>query len=174
MPKQKHAPSTKCQKEHSREVLSRDRQSDGHFYQAGRDAVDMLLKNIIPFMAFISMLIGFINYTGVGDLLAQALAPFSDSIIGMLLIAFICSMPFLSLILGPGGVIAQVVGVLIGTQIGGTIPVAYALPALLLSMLKQVVISFRLVYPAKQNLKPCKSESQRSCIAGSLQVCLQY
>lgn len=103
----------------------------GIFYQAGRDAVDMLLKNIIPFMAFISMLIGFINYTGVGDLLAQALAPFSDSIIGMLLIAFICSMPFLSPILGPGGVIAQVVGVLIGTQIGlGTIPVAYALPAL--------------------------------------------
>ncbi|EEV49102.1 MULTISPECIES: PTS glucitol/sorbitol transporter subunit IIB [Enterococcus] len=103
----------------------------GIFYQAGRDAVDMILKNIIPFMAFISMIIGIINYTGIGDLIAKGLAPFSDSIIGMLAIAFICSMPFLSPILGPGGVIAQVVGVLIGTQIGaGTIPVVYALPAL--------------------------------------------
>ncbi len=29
----------------------------GIFYQAGRDSVDMLIKNIIPFMAFISMLL---------------------------------------------------------------------------------------------------------------------
>lgn len=103
----------------------------GVFYQAGRDAVDMLLKNIIPFMAFISMLIGIINYTGIGDMIANLLAPISDSIIGMIVIAFICSLPFLSPILGPGAVIAQVVGVLIGTQIAaGTIPVTYALPAL--------------------------------------------
>ncbi|NWO00749.1 PTS glucitol/sorbitol transporter subunit IIB [Tetragenococcus halophilus] len=103
----------------------------GIFYQAGRDTVDMLIKNIIPFMAFISMLIGIINYTGLGDMIAQLLAPFSDSIIGMVVIAFICSLPFLSPILGPGAVIAQVVGVLIGTQIAnGTLPVTYALPAL--------------------------------------------
>lgn len=103
----------------------------GIFYQAGRDAVDMLLKNIIPFMAFISMLIGIINYTGIGNVIANLLAPISDSIIGMLVIAFICSLPFLSPILGPGAVIAQVVGVLIGTQIAaGSIPVTYALPAL--------------------------------------------
>lgn len=103
----------------------------GVFYQAGRDAVEMLLKNIIPFMAFISVLIGIINYTGVGDMIANLLAPISDSILGMIVIAFICSLPFLSPILGPGAVIAQVVGVLIGTQIAaGSIPVTYALPAL--------------------------------------------
>lgn len=103
----------------------------GVFYQAGRDAVEMLLKNIIPFMAFISVLIGIINYTGVGDMIANLLAPISDSILGMIIIAFICSLPFLSPILGPGAVIAQVVGVLIGTQIAaGSIPITYALPAL--------------------------------------------
>lgn len=103
----------------------------GVFYQAGRDAVEMLLKNIIPFMAFISVLIGIINYTGVGDMIANLLAPISDSILGMIVIAFICSLPFLSPILGPGAVIAQVIGVLIGTQIAaGSIPVTYALPAL--------------------------------------------
>ena len=103
----------------------------GVFYQAGRDTVEMILKNIIPFMAFISMLIGIINYTGVGDLIANLLVPLSDSIFGFVIIAFICSLPFLSPILGPGAVIAQVVGVLIGSQIAmGTIPVTYALPAL--------------------------------------------
>ncbi|NUF26930.1 PTS glucitol/sorbitol transporter subunit IIB [Gilliamella sp. ESL0254] len=103
----------------------------GIFYQAGRDSTDMLIKNIIPFMAFISMLIGIINYTGIGNVIATTLSPLAGSIWGMMLIAFICSLPILSPILGPGAVIAQVIGVLIGSQIAiGAIPVAYALPAL--------------------------------------------
>lgn len=103
----------------------------GIFYQAGRDSTDMLIKNIIPFMAFISMLIGIINYTGIGTAIATTLSPLAGSLWGMMAIAFICSLPFLSPILGPGAVIAQVIGVLIGSQIAiGAIPVAYALPAL--------------------------------------------
>ncbi|AXQ77829.1 PTS sorbitol transporter subunit IIB [Streptococcus chenjunshii] len=103
----------------------------GIFYQAGRDTVDMLIKNIIPFMAFMSTIIGIINYTGVGNIIANLLEPLSGSILGFILIAFICSIPFISPVLGPGAVIAQVIGVLIGTQIAqGTIPVTYALPAL--------------------------------------------
>lgn len=103
----------------------------GIFYQAGRDTVEMLFKNIIPFMAFMSTIIGIINYTGVGNVIAKLLEPLSGSIVGFIVIAFICSIPFVSPVIGPGAVIAQVIGVLIGTQIAqGTIPVTYALPAL--------------------------------------------
>lgn len=104
----------------------------GIFFNAGRRSIDQLVRNVLPFMAFVTMLIGLILYTGIGDVLARPMGPLANNIFGLLVISAICGLPFLSPILGPGAVIAQVIGVaIIGPQIAnGTIAPAMALPAL--------------------------------------------
>ena len=103
----------------------------GKFFQAGRDTIDMVIKNILPFMAFTATLLGIISASGLGNVIAKTIAPLCGTLPGMLVICFICSLPFLSPILGPGAVIAQIVGTLLGAQFAtGAIPARYALPAL--------------------------------------------
>ncbi|MDE2383801.1 MAG: PTS glucitol/sorbitol transporter subunit IIB [Alphaproteobacteria bacterium] len=104
----------------------------GIFFSAGRRTIDQVVRNVLPFMAFVTMLIGIILYTGIGDFLAHWMAPLANNIVGLLVISAICGLPFLSPILGPGAVIAQVIGVaLIGPQLAnGAISPKMALPAL--------------------------------------------
>lgn len=101
------------------------------FYQAGRDTIDQVVRNILPFMAFVSTLIGIILASGIGNWIAHGIEGLAGNIVGLLIVSLICAIPLLSPLLGPGAVIAQVVGVLVGVQIGqGLIPPQLALPAL--------------------------------------------
>ena len=104
----------------------------GTLYQAGREAIDQVIRNILPFMAFISLIIGIITYTKIGEDIAKLIAPLAGSLFGMIIISLICAIPIFSPLLGPGAVIAQIVGTLLGGTLiaQGTIPAAYALPAL--------------------------------------------
>lgn len=101
------------------------------FNQAAREAIQTMLNTIIPFMAFVSLLIGVIQGSGVGNWLAKLMVPLAGNVWGLILIGFICSLPFLSPLLGPGAVSSQIIGTLIGVEIGkGNIPPQMALPAL--------------------------------------------
>lgn len=103
----------------------------GIMYQAGRDAVEMVWKNVLPFMAFVAVIVGIMNGTGLGTLIATALEPLAGNPVGLVVLSLIVGFPVLSPLLGPGAVMAQIIGTLLGTLFASkTLPVAMALPAL--------------------------------------------
>ena len=101
------------------------------FLAAGRQTIELTLHTILPFMAYVSLLLGIVNYTGIARGIANVLSPIATNPLGLIAIAVITALPFLSPILGPGAAIAQVIGTLMGGQIAiGALPVQYALPTL--------------------------------------------
>ncbi len=112
----------------------------GTIYQAGRETIDIVIGTILPFIAFISVIVGVILYDWngadvdggtIGNALATVLEPLAGSPLGLVALTVIIAMPFLSPVLGPGAVIAQVIGTVLGTSFAnGDIDPQYALPAL--------------------------------------------
>lgn len=99
--------------------------------EASKDSVKTVLETVIPFMVFISAIVGIVNYTGIGQWLANLMAPAMSNIPSMILISFVCVLPFIAPLIAPGAAVGQVASILIGTQIAaGTISPVYALPAL--------------------------------------------
>ena len=73
------------------------------FNQAARDAVQTAINTLLPFM--------------VGTFFSTLLQPLLGSIPGLLVLGIICSIPGLSAILGPGAVISQILGGIMGAEI---------------------------------------------------------
>ena len=59
----------------------------GIFFNAGRRTIDQVVRNVLPFMAFVTMLIGIILYTGIGDIIAKPMGPLANNIVGLLVIS---------------------------------------------------------------------------------------
>ncbi len=101
------------------------------FNQAARDAVQTCINTLLPFMAFVSMLIGIINGSGFGAAFSNLLQPLLGNIGGLLVLGVVCSIPGLSALLGPGAVISQILGGIFGAEIAvGNIPPSLALVGL--------------------------------------------
>ncbi len=104
----------------------------GTLYQSGRHSVDQVVRNILPFMCFISFVIGLILYTGIGNFIAEHVSGLASSLPGLVLLGALGGIPVLSPLLGPGAVMAQVIGSLIGATLitSGAMAPSLALPAL--------------------------------------------
>ena len=73
----------------------------GTMYQAGRDTIDTIIRIILPFIAFISVIVGIINSTVIGNFLAETLSPLASSLPGLLLLS-VASPYGPRALLGPG------------------------------------------------------------------------
>ena len=101
------------------------------FQQSAREAVKTCLEMILPFMGFAALFIGICKGSGLTQFLAGLMRPMGGSLLGLMALGIICSIPGLSAILGAGAVAAQMFSAVIGELIaGGSIPPAMALPAL--------------------------------------------
>ncbi|MGC3206425.1 PTS sorbitol transporter subunit IIB, partial [Enterococcus faecalis] len=61
------------------------------FNQSAREGVQTMINTVIPFMAYVSLLIGVIQGSGIGEFFANMMAPLAGNIVGLTIIGFICS-----------------------------------------------------------------------------------
>ena len=87
------------------------------FNQAARNAVQTVINTLLPFMAFVCLLIGIINGTGFGTFFSTLLQPLLGNVFGLMILGIVCAIPGLSAILGPGAVISQILGSIMGAEI---------------------------------------------------------
>ena len=98
-------------------------------YQAGRETINTMIKTILLFAAFVSMSASSSRQASA-MIIAHLVVPLAGNVGGLIILSLICSFPFLSPF-SPPCRIAQVIGVLIGVEIGkGAVPPHLALPAL--------------------------------------------
>lgn len=98
--------------------------------QGAKQSVDVSIKDILPFMAFYSLVLGLINFTGLGKAMGYGFYPDLGTLPGLLILAIICGLPIISPLVGSGALIGQLLSVIIGYGImTGTFPVILALPA---------------------------------------------
>ena len=71
------------------------------FYAAGRETINITIKSILPFMAFVSMILGIISISGLGNVIATTISPLTSTLPGMLVISLhlslLCLVPARSL-----------------------------------------------------------------------------
>lgn len=101
------------------------------FFNGAKQAVNMTVGSILPFLIFLSFMGGLLTSSGFGTFIANLLTPLVGSVVGLIIFALIIGIPVLSPLLAPGAVVQSILGTLIGTMIGaGQVPVTLALPAL--------------------------------------------
>ncbi|WKY45266.1 PTS sorbitol transporter subunit IIB [Eubacteriaceae bacterium ES2] len=98
---------------------------------AGRETVDTTLKDILPMMVVFALIAGTIMYTGLGDLMKSYVFPYLGTMPGLIVLALICSLPFVSPRIAPFAIAGQIFSLLIGIGIAlGAVPIYLSLPAL--------------------------------------------
>lgn len=115
------------------------------FYAAGRETIDVTLKSILPFMAFVSMILGIIQASGIGDVIANVISPVASTLPGMLIISFICACRLFLRSLAPVQSLLRLLGLCSALRLGWEIFLR-SMPCLhfSLSMHRPVVTSSRL------------------------------
>ena len=72
------------------------------FFAAGRESIEMVIKNVLPFMAFTSTILGIIQVSGLGNIIANTISPLCSTMPGMIVISLRSAIPVTDFRTGSG------------------------------------------------------------------------